>query len=1106
MKSQYRRLTLKHERQILTGKTPDLKPGEASFHSFYIPPLNGGPHEIIINQTIEASGHPKKEADSVSQKFVVIAPRFSLPPQVFDSVFPPPGHSALPKTLPHIVLRDPQFPWVRDGSIKNNNDPKNCIPWVALIAFTADELQLSDQETADIVQNTGAKVNENLGFDLKVSKVKDMKHSKVLNAIPSPDAREAKDTMYTSVICPRVDLFKKLFAGKDGEGDVSRYKYLAHVRQVATDGMVSDGDDDAGLYSIVMSHRLGPLEVTQPTPVMVHLVSLEEVENFNPSDLANKDRVLLTSLYSWTYTSLPPDSFDVRSALEHLGEGVSVLHTSTAPSLPPQPDNKSVEAIVAMRQRDGYTLVRHRTVTGEETASIYRGPLVPRPVTHPLPNLPSDKGMQSNFGSDLQILDSVLSLMDISYASAWQLGKTLAMGDQAFTAALSRVRGVIHGDAVDKAKKILEQRSGGHLSRDDTIGSISDLVAGLRDINAGLQVASEKVAAISTNRWMRPTRETIDTTMQSPHMLAQIYGHARNSAHRVSLATNGTKTDFHKIPSNTDYAVVQDWILDKLHLHGIPVHYLIPDPSYLPQETLRFFYIDENWTDAFVDGALSLGNSYAGSDPKADHCRTALKEALNDYLAKPRPEFGYCQQMPKYGFLLRTQVLSKFPDLIVAASFANTFKPNQEENAHPKAPILIQRKLESDVMMCLFDRMPGQLVSLEFTLPPHQQSFIIGENVSKDTIRIVHKKIYTGKTKEPNGKLRRRALVEKLHATTKLLDWSSRTMKVEAYATEIWDTLTGPGGMNEDKFTETSMTSAILALQLNEPIHALRIEIPSTPSSWLHLAVDTPFQFQVPTYPSPPFHANSLPPRVTRSSITPTKIHRPVSISRIIPKPLPPSVPLLAPPTFTFGLYPVGYPNSSVPNNTNLPMDLIVRLINPYDYSYTLTNITVRIPCGSTSTSYPPTSPYRPLISKDYDCPPPTMLSNLRFNVLKKWEGDWLVLEVVPRKKEGFSMQKVKEASFMLSMVDVLDWKGKYTAQVVVILECEDAPGQGPFRKVEEVTMEPGVLPEDEGDDIVDGKDMEGDGCENESLDGDSERDEWEVMDGRRQSVIQARA
>ncbi|KAK0732480.1 hypothetical protein B0T21DRAFT_369067 [Apiosordaria backusii] len=1062
MKSQYRRLTLKHERQILTGKTPDLKPGEASFHSFYIPSLNGGLHEITINQKIEAPGHPEKNADPVTQQFVVIAPRFSLPLQIFDSVFPPPGHSALPKTLPHIVLRDPQFPWVRDGSTTNNNDPKNCIPWVALIAFTADELKLSDQEAADISEHTGAKVNENLGFDLKVSKVKDMQHPKFLNKIPLPDTREAKDTMYTSVILPRVELFKKLFAGEGGKGDVSKYRYLAHVRQVATDGMVSDGDDDAGLYSIVVSHRLGPLEVTQPTPVIIHLVSLEEVEKFGPNDLDNKERVIFTSLYSWTYTSLPPDSFDVRSALEHLGEGVSVLHTSNAPSSP-KPDDKSPEAIVTMRQRDGYTLVRHRTVTGEETASIYRGPLVPRPVAHPLPNFPSDQGMQSNFGTDLQILDSVLSLMDISYASAWQLGKTLAMGDQAFTAALSRVRGVIHGDAVDKAKKVLEQKSGGHLSRDDTIAGIADLVAGLRDINTGLH--NDRLAAISTNRWMRPTRHTIDTSMQSPHVLAQIYDHAKDSAHRVSLATDGTKTDFHKVPSNTDYAVVQDWILDKLHLHGIPAHYFIPDPSYLPQETLRFFYIDENWTDALVDGALSLGNSYAGSDPKADHCRIALKEALNDYLAKPRPEFGYCQQMPKYGFLLRTQVLSKFPDLTVSASFANTFKPNEEENAHPKAPILIQRKLEPDVMLCLFDRMPGELLSLEFTLPPHQQSFVVGENITKETMLITHKKIYTGKIKEPNQDLRRKALVEKPYATDELLDWSSRTMKVDAYATKIWDTLTGPGGIDEDKFTETSMTSAILALQLNEPIHTLHIEIPSAPSSWSHLAVDTPFQFHVPTYPSPRVHANSLPS------------------------------------PFTFGLYPVGYPNSSIPNNTNLPMDLIVRLINPYDYSYTLTNITVRIPCGSTTTSYPPDSPYRPLISKDYECPPPTMLSNLRFNVLKKWEGDWLVLEVVPRKKEGFSMEKVKEASFMLSMVDVLDWKGKYTAQVVVLLECEDAPGQGPFRKVEEVTMEPGVL-------MDDGEGSDGEEVEVEADDfngGSDSEDEWEVMDGRRRSVIRAR-
>ncbi|KAK0615571.1 hypothetical protein B0T17DRAFT_497463 [Bombardia bombarda] len=1097
MKSQYRHLTLRHEQRILNGITPKLKPGEAAFHSFYLPSLGGGLHTITVNQTIDAKERGTKTAIPVLQQFNVIAPRFNLPPEIFDSVYPPPGHTALPKTLPHIVLKDPHFPWERDGSDKPSSDIKNTVPWVALIAFTADELQLQEAEAAQIF-GSEARPNDSLGYDMKVLSVRDIQHPDVTNQIPIPDLREEKDTMYTSVIPLGAELFKHLFTDGAGNGDISRYRFMSHVREVATDGMVSDGDEDAGMYSIVLSHRLGPLEVTAPTPVMVHLVSLEGLESIKADDI--KKRVLVTSLYSWSYTSLPPDSFDVKSALEKLGTGgLTIFRTSTLPNDRPGPGDKSLESIITRRQNDGYSIVRHRTITGEETASIYRGPLVPNPVAHPLPNMPSEAGMQSNFGSDLQILDPDLSLMDISYSTAWQLGKTLAMGDQSFAAALSRLRGTIHAQALGRAKEDIDKKAGTHSSRESTIAGISEMVAGLRDINSQLHV--DKTVATSINRWKRPTMESIDTSLHSPHILSQIYGHAKEAAHTVSLATDGQKADYHKVPSNTDYAVVQDWILDKLHLAGVPVHYLIPDPSYLPKESLRFFHIDENWTDALVDGALSLANHW-GAKPNEDHCRTALKEAINDYLAKPRQDLGYCQQMPKYGFFLRTEVLSKFPDLTVKATFANTLHQWEEENAKPKAPILVQRKLESDTMLCLFDRMPPELKSLEFMLPAHQQCFTVASSLSESQIEIAHKRIYTGKTPETDQEVRRTALFESKYPTPSVLDWNWRTIKTEAYTKLIWDVLDAKM-LDKTKFTETAMTSAIFAVQLNEPIYTLRIEAPATNSltTWSEEIINAhaPFQFHVPPYPSHQHRPGPLPIPVSRPSIARTKLNRPVTLTNIIPSPqptlqksktnttTPPDV-LVAPPRFEFGVYPVGYKDAAVPTNTGLPMDLVVSLVMPWSYNYTLLNITVKIECGDVKDKFDPILEYRPLISREYECPPPTMLSNLRFNVLKKWEKDVLVLEVVPRKREGFNFQKVKEASFLLSMVPVLQWPDKEVkAYVNVAVTCEEKQASGSYS--EEVFMKPGTV---------------GGEADVEEESGGS-GDEWEVLDGRRMPLLQAR-
>ena len=42
-------------------------------------------------------------------------------------------------------------------------------------------------------------------------------------------------------------------------------------------------------------------------------------------------------------------------------------------------------------------------------------------------------------------------------------------------------------------------------------------------------------------------------------------------------------------------------------LEGVPFSYLVPDAELIPTETIRFFYLDRNATDALVQGALSVG-------------------------------------------------------------------------------------------------------------------------------------------------------------------------------------------------------------------------------------------------------------------------------------------------------------------------------------------------------------------------------------------------------------------------------------------------------------------------------------------------------------------
>src|SRR5579863_1470942 len=52
-------------------------------------------------------------------------------------------------------------------------------------------------------------------------------------------------------------------------------------------------------------------------------------------------------------------------------------------------------------------------------------------------------------------------------------------------------------------------------------------------------------------------------------------------------------------------------------LVGVPFDYLVPDQRLLPDESIRFFYLDRSWTDRLVDGAIAVGK--IGTREQAHH-------------------------------------------------------------------------------------------------------------------------------------------------------------------------------------------------------------------------------------------------------------------------------------------------------------------------------------------------------------------------------------------------------------------------------------------------------------------------------------------------------
>jgi hypothetical protein len=348
--------------------------------------------------------------------------------------------------------------------------------------------------------------------------------------------------------------------------------------------------------------------------------------------------------------------------------------------------------------KEGYTLVKHRTVTGEQTVALYRGPLVPRPVPHPLYE---GFGIQLNVGSDLETLDAEVGLMNISYSTAWLLGKQLAVGDASYAGALARLRRDMHTYAARKSVEVHK-----YLAAD-----LGRLLAGLDDMNTNLR-----------------TMDTTDVNLQSGE-----------AAHTLNISEHGTSSKAYEVPGSADSSTVHSWITDKIiHLTGIPPQHFIPNPSDVPAETLRAFYIDKSWIDACIDGALSVANHVAGED---DY-RSAVKHAI-------RQLFEERDQMPKYGVVMSLRELKQDGEVDVSVR-RRRGQGDERKDDEQEGDILVQKRLGEDTVLYLLDCCPPELQSMRFVVQARNLEFSAISFPEGGETAVAFEKTKTNPSSEPS--------------------------------------------------------------------------------------------------------------------------------------------------------------------------------------------------------------------------------------------------------------------------------------------------------------------------------------------------------------------
>jgi len=164
---------------------------------------------------------------------------------------------------------------------------------------------------------------------------------------------------------------------------------------------------------------------------------------------------------------------------------------------------------------------------------------------------------------------------------------------------------------------------------------------------------------------------------------------------------------------------LEDWLGKLSLLYGVPFEHLVPNAEMLPIESMRFFYVDPNWTSCLVDGALSVGAQSSRDTAITKSVYAQVQLSLNASMQLVRRRLAQAElpeevnsNIAVAGLLIRSQLISGWPGLEIAAYENYTVQQNPEKLIPAdKIENLRFERLAPDVMLCLYAKMP-KLVQL----------------------------------------------------------------------------------------------------------------------------------------------------------------------------------------------------------------------------------------------------------------------------------------------------------------------------------------------------------------------------------------------------------
>ncbi len=636
------------------------------FSSSALPSLAAGKYDIDISQTIESG--KKKETFSLKKKFEVSSERLNFHNEEILAVYPPDLSSGkFYGMFPAVVFRRRALPWERSlEAVGETLD--GTYSWLAVLLFNNDENPPAVKKRT--LDEWAALKTQGYLLDPKIA---------------TRSATETGNTYCNTIDLP-VTEFQRIAP------TLNDMKYVAHVRHMVdvVDAVQKPPYVGQDVYSVVIGNRV----VKRNEAAVAYLVSLENMAAYLPAEReadgssapgGNTDSTAQVSLIcyqSWQFAEVSGDDNENDSIFEELfkkinsGQPDKKLTTLQFPfrddtysnAVPPSRDDvqrayqeletiqsltdsaraKNLEILACNALGQGYIPLSYKMHSRMVSVAWYRGPCAPKPIVYPI-----GKYRMLRSADRANFYDPELGLFDVSYGAAWQLGQLLALENKIYAGTISHWKNKVNQNIANRSRDTVFLRA---LGVDGFIPNADE----------------EQTAGTSA------------------------------SANEVGVALDSLPN----IPEDAVY-----WLTQLIALYHIPFNYLVPHESMLPRESLRFFYLDNNWINCLIDGAFSLNRIHS----KQEKLDKILSQKLHRAIRSQKSALRAGQEGTLYyenadqihtGFLLRSELVSTFQNMRV----------NGYRDAAPVQKLRLQQ-LSSDYLICIFD---GDVNKIVFDEPIEQ--------------------------------------------------------------------------------------------------------------------------------------------------------------------------------------------------------------------------------------------------------------------------------------------------------------------------------------------------------------------------------------------------